>query len=108
MKLLPHPYRLLVATTENGSEPFTNWIKSLRDRKGRAVILRRLMQVEDGLIGSYRSLGAGLFELKIAFGPGYRVYFGLLNKRTILLLGGSDKHRQEREILRAKRLWKEQ
>ena len=60
-----------------GRAPFTEWIEKLKDRKARAMIHARLDRLEAGHAGRYESIGSGLYELKMYFGPGYRVYFGI-------------------------------
>ena len=62
--------------TVDGKSPFEEWLDSLRDTRARAKIKNRLKRVELGNLGDYRSVGAGAYELKIDYGPGYRVYFG--------------------------------
>ena len=79
--------------TNKGNKPFSEWLLRLKDRKGRAVILRRINQAEEGNFGNYRALHDGLFELKIPLGPGYRVYFGLDGDSLIVLLCGGDKEK---------------
>ncbi|MEG3897740.1 MULTISPECIES: type II toxin-antitoxin system RelE/ParE family toxin [unclassified Microcoleus] len=60
----------------DGKIPFSEWLESLRDFKGKAKIVRRLERVSNGNLGDARSLGEGVWEFRIDFGPGYRVYFG--------------------------------
>lgn len=77
---------------------------NLRDRQGRAKILARIDRLEDGNPGKTRSVGAGVVEMKIDFGPGYRVYYILRGNVMILLLCGGDKGSQGDDIERAKTL----
>ena len=91
--------------TEKGKKPFAEWLLQLKDRKGRAVILRRISQAEEGNLGNHRDLHGGLFELKIDFGPGYRVYFGIDGDTLIVLLCGGDKGSQARDITTARKHW---
>jgi putative addiction module killer protein len=102
-----HPRQLLVYQTEEEDDPFLTWLDSLRDRASRARIKKRLDRVELGNIGDYRSVGDGVFELKIDCGSGYRVYFGNVDLETILILFGGDKGTQEEDILRAKQFWED-
>ena len=60
--------------TPDGKAPFSEWLKSLRDRQARARILTRLNRVRLGNFGDCKTLGDGVFELRMTFGPGYRVY----------------------------------
>lgn len=87
--------------TSSGANPFRNWISTL-DLKTRARVQARIFKVECGYLGSYRSVGDGIFELKLDFGPGYRIYFSLAEKETLLLLVGGDKSSQIRDIHKAK------
>ena len=91
--------------TDSGKKPFADWLLRLKDRRGRAIILRRINQAEEGNFGNYRDLQDGLFELKIPFGPGYSVYFGIEGTELIVLLCGGDKGSQERDIMLARKYW---
>lgn len=70
-------------------------------------ILRRIDRLRLGNCGDARNVGEGVWELRIHFGPGYRVYFGLHGTQVILLLCGGDKSTQERDIATARMYWKE-
>ena len=83
---------------------FTEWHKSLRDRRARGLIVSRLFRLTTGNFGDTKSVGDGVHELRIAFGPGYRAYFTRRGERIILLLCGGDKGSQARDIDRAKRM----
>ena len=91
--------------TPNGREPFTEWYDSLRDPKTQNRIDRRLERVEIGNLGEYKSVGDGVFELILDFGPGYRIYFGAVDRTIVLLLCGGGKRSQNRDIERAKNYW---
>lgn len=84
------------------AEPFTEWIEGLRDAKGRAVIARRIERLTLGNYGDHKSVGGGVFELRVDFGPGYRVYFIRRGKQVVILLCGGDKSSQARDITAAK------
>ena len=101
------PRELQTYCDPNGREPFTEWLKSLRDRRARKRIQFRFYHLEAGNLGDYRSVGDGVFELRFQFGPGYRVYFGEVDDTIILLLCGGDKSSQARDIERAKAYWRE-
>jgi putative addiction module killer protein len=92
-------------TTPDGRVPFSEWLDSLRDLKAKFKIDRRLDRVGAGNIGDYRSVGEGVCELRINFGPGYRVYFGQVEETIVLLLIGGDKSTQEQDIRKAKKYW---
>jgi len=81
---------------------FAAWLNDLRDRQGRAKILARIDRLEEGNPGNTRSVGAGVVEMKIDFGPGYRVYFVQHGDVVIVLLCGGDKSTQDDDIRRAK------
>jgi putative addiction module killer protein len=72
-----------------------------------APIAKRLRRVELGNLGDYRSLGAGVYELKIDYGPGYRIYFGQIGLTVVLLLCGGDKSSQDQDISQAKKYWRD-
>lgn len=90
---------------EQGNEPFTNWLESIKDRVTQARIRQRLRRIELGNLGDHRSVGDGVFELRLHFGPGYRVYYGQVGDEIILLLAGGAKSTQPRDIQRAKQYW---
>ena len=93
--------------TEEGRAPFTEWFDSLRDIRGRVKIRTRLDRVQIGNWGDRASVGEGVEELRIDFGPGYRVYFGQAGTKVVLLLCGGDKSTQTQDILQAKSYWKD-
>ena len=101
------PRNLQAYRTPNGREPFTEWYDSIRDEKIQNRIGRRLDRIRSGNFGDYRSVGAGVFELRLLFGPGYRIYFGAVDDTIILLLCAGDKSSQTRDIERAKNYWLE-
>ncbi|MEG4005523.1 type II toxin-antitoxin system RelE/ParE family toxin [Microcoleus sp. Pol11C1] len=92
-------------STPDGKVPFSEWLDSLRDLKAKFKIERRLDRVGTGNFGDYRSVGEGVYELRINYGPGYRVYFGQVEETIVLLLIGGDKSTQEQDIRKAKTYW---
>ncbi len=72
---------------------------SLKDRKTQLKISERLRRVSLGNLGDYKSIGEGIFELRIDYGAGYRIYFGQEGNKIILLLCGGDKSTQKKDIL---------
>ena len=82
-------------------EEFGRWLDELRDRDGRARILARVRRLADGNAGDVKSVGEGVFELRMFFGPGYRAYFMYRDGVVILLLAGGDKDGQKRDIDKA-------
>ena len=91
-------YTILQSTT------FDRWLKRLRDRQAVNRIVARLLAAEDGHLGDVRSVGEGVSEMRIQYGPGYRVYFITRGAELIILLCGGDKDSQRRDIERAKRM----
>ncbi len=83
---------------------FTKWIKELRDLKGKARIQARIDKLEFGQFGDCESVGSGVLELRIHFGPGYRVYLMQKEKELIILLAGGDKGTQAKDIKQAIKL----
>jgi putative addiction module killer protein len=83
---------------------FVKWLNGLRDPLGRAKIIGRIDRLEEGNPGKTRSVGAGVVEMKIDFGPGYRVYYIQRGEVAIVLLCGGDKSTQDKDIQRAKAL----
>lgn len=89
------------------TDVFASWLKDLRDKIARAKILTRIDRLEDGNPGNFRSLGDGIFEMKIDFGPGYRVYYIQRGHQIVVLLCGGDKSTQAKDIRHAKALARE-
>lgn len=83
------------------TDAFQDWLDSLRDLRGRARILKRLDRLAHGNPGDHRHIAEGVWELKIDYGPGYRVYYTIRRGELILLLAGGDKSTQRRDIERA-------
>ncbi len=91
--------------TEDGAVPFRDWMDSIMSKPAYAVIMNRLERLETGNLGSCRSVGGGVMELKIDYGPGYRVYLGRDGMELVILLIGGDKNSQDRDIKIAKKYW---
>lgn len=90
---------------QDRSAPFIKWLEGLNDRVVRARIKVRIDRLERGLFGDTRALGGGIEELRIHAGPGYRIYYGRIERTVILLLSGGTKDRQQRDIERARQYW---
>lgn len=86
---------------------FTKWLRELRDRNARLRIVARIRRLELGNPGDVKPVGEGLGELRIAYGPGYRVYFTKAGDAIVILLCGGDKSSQERDIAKAKQMAKD-
>jgi len=83
---------------------FDRWLRRLRDMRAKARILARLRSAELGNLGEVEPVGGGISELKVHYGPGYRVYFKRTEKVVLLILCGGSKSTQEKDILKAKTL----
>jgi len=101
------PRELWIYRTVDGRLPLEEWLASLHDERALARILVRLDRVRLGNFGDCRSVGEGIQELRIDYGPGYRVYFWQLGSTIVLLLCGGDKDSQATDIDLAKNYWNE-
>lgn len=91
--------------TTDKKQPFKEWLDDLRDAKGKGIIRSRIDRLSLGIFGDCRSVGDGVWELKIDFGAGYRVYYAKSGNTIILLLNGGIKKTQQSDINKAKELW---
>ncbi len=103
---MEHLVSLEVYVTDQGRKPFTEWLHRIEDIKARAIIRARLNRIRLGNLGDCRSVGDGVQEFRIDYGPGYRIYFGHAGLQIILLLCAGTKGTQRNDIERAKRYWK--
>ena len=87
--------------TPAGRDVFGEWLADLKDVRTRAKIVARIDRLSAGNFGDCKALRGGLFELRIDWGPGYRVYYALAGKECVLLLCGGDKRKQPSDIKRA-------
>jgi len=101
------PYSISYYLTEAGKKPFKEWLDGLKDIVARQKIRIRLDHVRLGNLGKNRCVGKGIFELKVDYGPGYRVYYGLEKNTVVLLLLGGDKSTQKKDIAQAKVYWED-
>ncbi len=90
---------------ERGNSPYSQWLHGLKDPRTKARISMQVDRMALNLFGDARSIGDSLSELRIHFGPGYRVYFGKEERQIILLLCGGNKSSQVRDITLAKKYW---
>ena len=86
------------------TEEFSDWLSALRDARAKAKILVRIARLAAGNPGDVQPVGKGVSELRINYGPGYRVYYIHRGTRYVLLLAGGDKSTQKNDIAKAKRL----
>ena len=100
---------IIVYADENGKEPVTDWLASFRDKKIRTRILRRINRIEQGNFGDHRHIvgGEGIWELRLDFGPGYRVYYAEDGATVVLLLCAGEKKSQNRDIKKAITYWRD-
>jgi putative addiction module killer protein len=96
---------ILLCHTDDGRIPVTDWLSSL-DTRTRARVRVRIDRLEDGNFGDVRPVGEGVSELKLDFGPGFRVYFGQ-KKNEVHLISGGSKATQAQDIESAIRFWRE-
>jgi putative addiction module killer protein len=93
--------------TTDGRIPVLEWLDGLRDRAARRRIVARLDRLTENLRGDWKSLGAGVYELRVDYGPGYRIYYAQDGVTLILLLCGGTKRTQDKDIEKAHAYWKE-
>ena len=101
------PKEVVVFRAKDGQVPFEDWLDDLNDKRAVARVLARLARVRQGNPGDCKSVGEGVSELRVDYGPGYRVYFGQRGRTLIILLCGGDKRTQDRDIRLAKEYWHE-
>ena len=92
--------------TGDGRNPFREWLGTL-DVAVRARVQGRVLRFELGNLGDHKNVGAGVWEARLAFGPGYRIYFGKDSESIIILLLGGAKASQARDITRAQGFWRD-
>ncbi len=96
---------IAIYQTEDGNLPFKQWLDSLRDKTTIARINARLGRIELGNFGDARPVGNGVMELRLVFGSGYRIYYGLDGGKLVVLLTGGDKSTQDKDIKTAHDYW---
>lgn len=91
--------------SEDGLIPFKKWFDRLRDVRATIEVDKRVRRLSLGNFGDHKSVGNGVVELRIAYGPGYRVYLGQHGYRLVILLCGGDKGSQSKDIEQAQSYW---
>lgn len=91
--------------TETEQDPYARWLSKLPDRQAKARVIVRVDRMSTGNFGDVKPLGDGVWEARIDWGPGYRVYYAIAGKKIILLLLGGDKRKQNADVLTAKDYW---
>lgn len=94
-------FTLLHYVTPEGKSTIAKWLEELPDRRAAARVAVRMQRLEQGIFGDCKPLREGVWELRIDYGPGYRVYYSQSGKTVILLLCGGDKRTQKRDIEQA-------
>ena len=101
------PKTVLLYEDKHGKTPYAEWFTSLKDVSGKKRIGARIRRLEAGLYGDCEPVGEGVNELRMFFGPGYRVYFGEEGDNIVILVCGGDKSTQKQDIKTAQGYWKE-
>ena len=102
--MLIAPRKLVAYRTREGRIPFNEWLDELDDQN---IVARVLARVRTGNLADCKSVGEGVSELRVDYGPGYRVYFAQKGQELVILLCGGDKRTQEKDIQRAKQYWQD-
>lgn len=101
------PKDIKLFRTRDGKKPFIEWLNSLKDQRAKQKIQLRIDRLSLGNLGHTNSVGEGVQELKIDYGPGFRVYFAWEGNTVVILLLGGDKSSQNEDIKKAKSYWKD-
>ena len=96
-------YEIKIYSTEDGKEPFREWLESLKDINTQALIFQRLQRIKLGNFGDCKPINEGLWEFRIHHKAGIRIYYARIGQHLILLIGGGNKRSQERDITKAKK-----
>ena len=99
------PKAVLVYRTRDGRLPFDEWLRELRDTNAVGRVLARIGRIRRGNLGDCKPVGGGVCELRVDYGPGYRVYFGQKGQTLVILLCGGDKRTPGRDIQQAQHYW---
>jgi putative addiction module killer protein len=92
--------------TSDGKQPFAEWFADI-EPVARAKVTRSIARMEQGNLSNVKTVGEGVLEYRMDFGPGYRVYFGRDGERLVILLTGGTKKRQQRDINAARSYWQD-
>lgn len=98
---------ILEYINENGKNVFHEWLRLLKDKTTRARIRVRLNRIRMGNFGDCKSVGRGVSELRVDYGPGYRIYYGKDGMNVVILLCGGSKKNQSKDIKLAQQYWAE-
>lgn len=98
-------FELLTYKDEEGRRPYAEWLAELKDKHAKTRVLVRVSRMAAGNFGDCKPVADGVWELRIDWGPGYRVYYAQAGKKLILLLTGGDKRKQQQDIEAAVDCW---
>jgi len=101
----PMPWEIRIYINKRGKAPFSDWLNSLKDARTRAIIRIRVNRIRLGNFGDCRPVGQGVSELRIDYGPRFRVYLGKVGTKVVLLLSGGVKGSQGKDIKKAMEFW---
>jgi putative addiction module killer protein len=93
--------------TEQGKQPYVDWFNGVRDTKAQARLSTRITRLRQGNFGDSKPIGEGVIELRVDYGPGYRIYLGRDGDKLVILLSGSDKSDQKAAVKQAKEYWQD-
>ena len=99
------PRKVETYVTRDGKDVFQGWLNGLADRRARVLVDKTIAKVRLGNLGQHKSVGEGVHEIVLDYGPGYRIYFGEHGATLVILLLASTKKRQAEAIKLAKRYW---
>ena len=98
-------YEIQTYRTDDDLEPYIAWLSALPDHQAKARIVVRVNRMAGGNLGDVKPVGSGVWEARIDYGPGYRLYYAQAGRRLILLLIGGDKRTQQSDIAKAHGYW---
>ncbi len=93
--------QILIYETTDGFSPFEYWLNSIQDQLIRDRVRIRILRLQDGNFGDHKFLSQGVWELRMNFGGGIRIYYGFFEDKVVLLLSGGNKNTQKRDIQKA-------
>lgn len=99
--------KVIIYKSKDGKCPLIEWSDSIKDKRAMQSVLARVARIRSGNFGDSKSVGSGIIELRIPYGPGYRVYFGRDDACLVVLLCGGDKSSQNKDIENAKKYWRD-
>jgi len=105
MSGIAHKRTVKIFVDDKGQEPLMDWLHNLKDKTTRAKINQRIANLKEGLLGDCRHVEGGIWELRIHWGPGFRLYYAEIDLTIVLLLCGGTKRRQSKDIEKAKSYW---